>query len=530
MAILQENPNRAKAVKLVQSQPGTKPGGTVPSTQYGLISVSAQGTVTLLDDAAEALTGRRRQEALGRDLASVLVLVDAESRSPVEDLAEKALREGRLTATTRPAILITKSGAEKLVSTCAVPVLDEKGENRGVALIVQDLSRGGKDSQDDAEPPQDEPVEALGHLAAGMAPEIHRLTRVITGGTQEIITRLDRSIANSPRIKEIQQASAHLDSLVDQMLACGRESLTLKPELVDLNSAVSDLYEPIRERVGASTEVITLVGPATAQVNADPGRIRQVISDLALNVAGTLPRAGKLVIEIAKTEKGEDSDPPEVPPGSYVLLAVGGNTQREGSVDEASASPTLLTGDPRKRDSERRLALAYHIVKKSGGYLLGSSRPGRPDSFRVFLPRVEPAAEDSATKETAHTVLLVEDETGVRNLLRDFLKSNGYKVLDTADGAEALRVSAGYDGPIHMMVTDLIMPEMAGHEVAERLSLERPNMQVIYMSGCLDSDILQEKNLKHAVPYIQKPFSLNTLGDTIREVLAAQEGGPSPRK
>jgi two-component system cell cycle sensor histidine kinase/response regulator CckA len=108
--------------------------------------------------------------------------------------------------------------------------------------------------------------------------------------------------------------------------------------------------------------------------------------------------------------------------------------------------------------------------------------------------------------------------------------SNGYKVLDTADGAEALRVSAAYDGPIHMMVTDLIMPEMAGHEVAERLSLERPNMQVIYMSGCLDSDILQEKNLKHAVPYIQKPFSLNTLGDTIREVLAAQEGGPSPRK
>ena len=138
--------------------------------------------------------------------------------------------------------------------------------------------------------------------------------------------------------------------------------------------------------------------------------------------------------------------------------------------------------------------------------------------------------EDSASSEATQTILVVEDETEVRILVRDFLMSNGYKVLDTADGAEALRVSAAYDGPIHIMLTDLIMPGLAGHEVAERLASARPKMQVLYMSGCLDSDFLQLKNLQQEVSFIQKPFPLNTLIDKVREVLAARKGSPSPEE
>ena len=159
-----------------------------------------------------------------------------------------------------------------------------------------------------------------------------------------MIARLDQSIADSPEFKEIQRASAHLDSLVDKMLACARESLALKPELVDLNSAVSDLYGRIRERMGAESEMVTLLGPATAQVHADPEWIEQVILDLALNVTEALPRAGKLVIEIAKIEKSEDSEPPEVPYGSYALLAIAGNAPTVEPVPEAPASSKLFTG------------------------------------------------------------------------------------------------------------------------------------------------------------------------------------------
>lgn len=527
MGTLHENPNRAKSVKLAQSQPGAKPRGTPPTSEDGLITVNAGGEVTLINTAAEALTGWTQREVLGKDLASVFVLIDTETRSQVENLAEKALRECELAATTRPAILITRSGAEKLVSICAAPLADEKGEVQGVALIVQDLDKGGEDT---ANPAQGLRVETLGHMAAGMAPEIHRLTGVITEGSHTLIARLGQGIADSPEFKKIQRASAHLDSLVDQMLACGRESLALKPELVDLNSAVADLYGRIRERMGADSKVVTLLGPATAQVHADPGRIEQVILDLALNVSEALPWAGKLVIEIAKIEKSEDSEPPEVPSGSYVLLSIAGNTPTHDPVREAPASSKLFAGDPENQISESRLARAYHIVKQSGGYLCVSRQPGIPDRFRVFLPRVEPAVEDSASREPTQTILVVEDETGVRTLVRDFLKSNGYKVLDTADGAEALRVSAAYDGPIHMMVTDLIMPGMAGHEVAEHLASTRPNMRVLYMSGCLDSDFLQQKNLKQKVPYIQKPFPLNTLIDKVREVLAAREGTPAPEE
>ncbi len=527
MGTLQKNPNREKSEKFAQSPPGTRPGGTSPAPEDGLITVNAGRKVTLLNTAAEALTGWTQREVSGKDLASVFVLIDAETRSALENPAVKALLDGELAATTRPTILITRSGAEKLVSICAAPLANEKGEVQGVALIVQDLEEGGEDA---ANPAQGLRVETLGHMAAGMAPEIHRLTGVITDGSHSMIARLDQSIADSPEFKEIQRASAHLDSLVDQMLACARESLALKPELVDLNSAVSDLYGRIRERMGADSEVVTLLGPATAQVHADPEWIEQVILDLALNVTEALPRAGKLVIEIAKIEKSEDSEPPEVPYGSYVLLAIAGNAPTVDPVPKAPASSKLFTGDPENQVSESRLARAYHIVQQSGGYLCVSRQPGNPDSFRVFLPRVETTVEDSASSEATQTILVVEDETEVRILVRDFLISNGYKVLDTADGAEALRVSAAYDGPIHIMLTDLIMPGLAGHEVAERLASARPKMQVLYMSGCLDSDFLRLKNLQQEVSFIQKPFPLNTLIDKVREVLAARKGAPSPRE
>ena len=200
MGTLQENPNRAKSVKFAQSPPGTRPRGTSPAPEDGLITVNAGGKVTLLNTAAEALTGWTQREVSGKDLASVFVLIDAETRSALENPAEKALRDGELAATTRPTILITRSGAEKLVSICAAPLADEKGEVQGVALIVQDLEEGGEDA---ANPAQGLRMETLGHMAAGMAPEIRRLTGVITDGSHSVIARLDQSIADSPEFKEI---------------------------------------------------------------------------------------------------------------------------------------------------------------------------------------------------------------------------------------------------------------------------------------------------------------------------------------
>jgi two-component system, cell cycle sensor histidine kinase and response regulator CckA len=378
---------------------------------------------------------------------------------------------------------------------------------------------------------QSQKMEAIGRLAGGVAHDFNNLLMVISGYSEFLLERLGPDPTLRVPAQEIENAAQRATSLTRQLLAFSRQQM-LTPKILDLNEVITENLKMLTRMIGEDIDLVMVPGENLAAVKADPGQIEQVIMNLAVNARDAMPQGGKLTIETANVTLDETYARLHAPlqPGEYVMLAISDTGSGMDSETQSRIfEPFFTTKGP--KGTGLGLSTVYGIVKQSGGYIWVYSEPGKGSTFKIYLPRITEAREripihPAGTAVDRHhgreAILLVEDETNLRRLVRQYLEKQGHTVLEAADGAAAIQICNAYAGPIHLLLTDVIMPGMNGRELARSISSLRPDIKVIYMSGYTENAISQNGTLEAGVNLLQKPFTLPALKARVREVLDAE--------
>jgi len=326
---------------------------------------------------------------------------------------------------------------------------------------------------------------------------------------------------------EIDRATEHAASLIRRLMAFSRKQV-LQPQALDLNAVVANAERMLRRLIGEDIELVVNPSKDLRKVEADPGQIEQIIMNLAINARDAMPHGGKLILETANVVLGKDGgeEQTECKPGTYVCLTVSDTgTGMDEEVRSHLFEPFFTTKEVGK-GTGLGLSTVRGIVTQSGGSIKVHSEVGMGTTFRIYLPQVMQDTSSDAKKPASgtlrsgqETILVVEDEEFVRELTMRILEQQGYSVLAASHPDEALRCSAQHDGPIHLLVTDVVMPEMGGRELASRLTASRPETRVLYVSGYTDDAIMQHGILDEDLAFLQKPFTLTTLSSKVRDVL-----------
>ncbi len=418
--------------------------------------------------------------------------------------------------------------------------LNQELERRVVERTTQ-LERAYKELQDQiavrkrAEEQflQAQKMEAVGRLAGGIAHDFNNLLTIISGYSQVLSERVATDPTLRGYVTEISKAADRAAALTRQLLAFSRQQV-LAPQVLDLNAVVTNIEKMLRRTIGEDIDLTAIPGPGLGMVKADPVQIEQVIMNLVVNARDAMPKGGRLTIETANVELDEAyaRNHVAVTPGQYVMLAVSDTGQGMDAQTQARIFEPFFTTKEKGKGTGLGLATVYGIVKQSGGNIWVYSEPGQGAAFKVYLPRVqeavtgaEPAPAHAAHPRGTETVLLVEDEVSLRSMIRGVLESNGYRVLDARNGEDALVVSQQHRGPIHLLLTDVVMPQMGGRDLADHLAPLYREMKVLYMSGYTDDAIVHHGVLNPGTAFLQKPFTPAALARKVREVLDAPANG-----
>jgi PAS domain S-box-containing protein len=377
-------------------------------------------------------------------------------------------------------------------------------------------------------------MEAIGQLAGGVAHDFNNLLLVIDGYGEMLRRELDGSPHPLRLLEHIQRASRRAAELTRQLLAFGRKQV-MQATPLDLNAAVREVASLVRRVIGEDIELALELVPRSGTVKVDPGQLEQVLLNLAVNARDAMPDGGRLTLSTANVELGPRALRGEVPPGSYVMLTV---SDTGVGMDEATRKrifePFFTTKEPGK-GTGLGLSSVYGIVRQSGGYIQVESTPGEGATFLIYLPRMDQAAgageeEPMAADSRRGTVLLVEDEEEVRELMQVTLESLGYRVLSVSNGADALQVARETRQSIDVLLTDVVMPRMNGPEVAERVRALRPSIRVIYMSGYAGESIARMAELDEHTAFLPKPFAVSALAERLEAAISSnrEELSPAP--
>jgi two-component system cell cycle sensor histidine kinase/response regulator CckA len=374
-------------------------------------------------------------------------------------------------------------------------------------------------------------MEAVGRLAGGLAHDFNNLLTVITGCCDFLNNQVPGDNPLQQEVAEISQAAEQAASLTRQLLAFSRKQV-LQPKEFDLNTIVAGMDRMLRRIIGEDIEFVTLLGEEPHFVKADPGQIEQVIMNLVINARDAMPQGGRLIIETTKTylDAAYCSSRLGVKPGTYVMLAISDTGIGMDPETQARIFDPFFTTKELDRGTGLGLATVHGIVNQSGGVIWVYSEPGQGSTFKIYLPEVHPASLERAVEKPRltnlqgkETVLLVEDEELVRRVARRILENFCYTVLEADNGAAALQMGQQYPGPIHLLLTDVVMPGMNGKELAELWRQRRPETLVLYTSGYTENTIVHQGSLDQDIHFIQKPYRPELLARKVREVL----DGPS---
>ena len=372
---------------------------------------------------------------------------------------------------------------------------------------------------------QSQKLEAIGQLAGGVAHDFNNLLTVIGGYSSILLGKLPPDSPHRSSIEEIKKAGDRASSLTRQLLAFSRKQI-LQPKVLDLNVVVADLEKMVRRLIGEDIDLLTIPSPVLGKVKADPGQVEQVLLNLIVNARDAMPKGGKLTIETRNVVHSEEyAQRHAAQPGPYVMLAVSDTGCGIDAAIKTRVFEPFFTTKASGKGTGLGLATVYGIIKQSGGNIWVYSEVGRGSTFKVYLPRVDEAKEEAASVASSvvpqgtELILLVEDEDQVRAILKQILEGQGYQVLAASNGEEALSISRDLELDIKLMITDVVMPQMSGSELAERVLTLRPSLPVLFMSGYTDDAIVRHGLLDEKLNFIQKPFDSASVARKVREVL-----------
>jgi len=417
-------------------------------------------------------------------------------------------------------------GTEKIINFIAVQL--EAGENLMACEDITEIRRAGEEKAALQEQlRQSQKMEAIGCLAGGIAHDFNNLLTVIKGYSQLSSIELKEGDPLRGNIDEIQNATDRAASLTRQLLAFSRRQV-MEMKVLDLNTLLRDLEKMLRRIIGEDIELAIQPAEDLGRVKSDVGQIDQVIMNLAVNAKDAMPSGGKLTIETANVELDESyaRSHVDVKQGHYVMFSVSDTgVGMSPEVRERIFEPFFTTKEKGK-GTGLGLSTTYGIVKQSEGHIWVDSVQGKGTTFKIYLPRVneprEAITEEILREELPRgdeTILIVEDEEEVRKLARKILEKQGYRILETLNGDDALLACETRKSPIHLMLTDIVMPGMSGSELARLLKPLYPEIRILYMSGYTDNAIVRHGALGKGVNYIQKPFTMEGLARKVREVL-----------
>jgi signal transduction histidine kinase/CheY-like chemotaxis protein len=376
---------------------------------------------------------------------------------------------------------------------------------------------------------QAQKMEGIGRLAAGVAHDFNNLLTAIGGRCYLVLNALTSENPIRGEIEIIQGAAERAAKLTHQLLAFSRKQI-LEPRVLDLNTIVTGIEPLLRRMIREDIEIATALDPAAGHVKADAGQVEQVLLNLGVNASDAMPHGGRLTMTTGNVtlDEGYARTHAEVEPGPYVMLSV--SDSGHGMTPEVQArifEPFFTTKEVGK-GTGLGLATVYGIAKQSGGHITVYSEIEHGTVFKLYLPRVEEApgiAEPERAPQIARrgneTVLLVEDDEPLRTLAREILSIQGYTVLDATSPSEALRLAEAYPDPIDILLTDVVMPQMNGRQVADHLLAARPGLKVLFMSGYTDAAIVQHGVLEPGTQFLQKPFTPDGLSRKVRETLGS---------
>jgi len=478
-----------------------------------------EGVIEYVNPAFEALTGYSPGELMGQ---TPRVLKSGQQAAELyKDLWQTILAGNvfRCTMVNRK-----KSGDIFVAEKTVTPLRDNDGRITHFVSNDRDITdRRRMENQLQ----QGQKMDAIGKLAGGVAHDFNNLLMVISSYAELMLDSLAPQHPLRRNVDEIQKASRRAADLTRQLLAFGRKQMQTL-QLLDLNLIIEDINKMLPRLIGEDIELVFVPGKKLGRVKADPVQIEQILMNLVANARDAMPKGGKLVIETASIRLDEPyvQEHSIVPPGEYVLLTVTDSGTGIAPEHLLHIFEPFYTTKEEGKGTGLGLATVYGIVKQNSGFIWVYSEPGLGTTFKIYLPRaqqatlaLQPTLPLEGCPRGCETLLLAEDEEAVRQSAREFLSLQGYIVLEAANGAEALTLARTYGGPIDLMITDVVMPQMGGAKLAAQLAIDRPDMKVLFVSGYAETTFQRHGEIDVTTHFLQKPFSLKTMARKIREVL-----------
>ena len=489
-----------------------------------VVGLDLDGRVVSWNTAAAEMYGYSKADIAGKSFFEIVVPEDAAAlneRVEAIDGSSFTVPDGRH---------IAGDGQSIPVSLTASAISDKTGSTKMIAVIVRDLTERKRLEH---ELLQSQKMDAVGRLAGGIAHDFNNVLTIILGQTQTLIEDLSALDGTDTLVEDartVRKAAMRAADLTRQLLAFSRKQL-MQPRLIDLNHILKDT-ESMFERILGEDIEMTIASEGEATVKADPAQLNQVLLNLAVNAREAMPDGGRLVLETSTVHLDESyaGQRAGCSPGQYVMLAVSDTgSGMDAATRDKAFDPFFTT---KEGGTGLGLSTVYGVVKQSGGNVWAYSEPGLGTTIKVYLPRIEGKAvaiadtdgESREALEGTETILVVEDEDGVRQLMQRTLESYGYAVLAASDGFDACRKSGSHDASIDLVLTDLVLPRMNGLELARRIRAERPGIRVLYTSGYTDRFVSREVDqaeLRSA--FLQKPFTTGGLVRCVRETLEGTE-------
>ena len=495
----------------------------IESSSDAIVAKDLEGRYVLINSSAARLLGRPADEIVGRD-DTALFPVDQAGRSREADVrvrsrGESETAEEHVVVDGRPrTLLLTRS-----------PLRDHDGRIIGVLGVARDVTeqRRLEDRLNRAHR-----MESVARLAGGIAHDFNNLLTVVLGSAEILLDDLPRAYARRSDLEEIKVAATQAAQLTRQVLAYSRQQV-LAPRLLDLNGLVGGMESALRPLLGARIELALDLAARSGAVRVDPAQLQQALLNLVLNARDAMPGGGRLEVVTRNVVVDEAFAREHAPmrPDRYTTLAVRDTGVGMDEETQSHLFEPFFTTKPGRHGAGLGLATTYGIVKQSGGYIWTESAPGAGATFTIYLPWHEPLVAAvppvpeaaGAARGAGETVLVVDDEPAVRVITKRILQRSGYAVLEAAGGVEALDTLREHPGPVHLLLTDVIMPEMNGREVAQRVRGQRPGIRVVFMSGYSPEAIAHDGLLDEGAAFVRKPFESGLLLQTVRRALDTTE-------